>query len=161
MAHPTMLEALGRSRPGGIQKAGRYALVLGFSAMLSLLLLAGLYSLSVLSRVEALTAQSDQRFLETDRTLDRLRISFFSTGTALRDYLLDPDPVSSEASLAELKKLRAGLTGILENYGSLVPAEDRPAFEELGHNLQEYWQLIDPVLPEWPQLEQAVLHFVR
>jgi len=54
--------------------------------------------------------------------------------------------VSSEASLAELKKHRAGLTGILENYGSLVPAEDRPAFEELGHNLQEYWQLIDPVL---------------
>jgi signal transduction histidine kinase len=73
-------------------------------------------------------------------------MSFLSTGTHLRDYLLDPDPAGSEASLRELKALRAELNGILSDYEKVISSEDRPTYERFQRNLERYWQVIDPVL---------------
>ncbi|MBI4908770.1 MAG: sensor histidine kinase [Acidobacteria bacterium] len=135
------------------RKATRVALICGFGAMLSLLIFASVHLIRGLNHLQVATIESDRQFLENDRLLDRLRLTFFSMGTNLRDYLLDPNPTTAEQSLATLLRQSAEMKTTIRDYRAVMPREDRPALLQFEETHEKYWKVVMPVL-EWDHVRR-------
>src|SRR5665213_1034576 len=97
--------------------SSRLALLIGFGGLLLIMALAGIDALRVFQRFRQSDEQIRGRYLSQNHVLNEIRSDVYLSGTYVRDYLLEPDPVRAEAYRTSLEDLRKQMESALELYG--------------------------------------------
>lgn len=130
----------------GLRKT-RSALLLGFGVLLALLVLSGLNAVHVLSQLEANNETILRDFLNEQQRLDKVRSGIYLSGTYVRDYLLEPDPVKAEQSRLALENERMQVESMLGGVRTpSAPAANDDMYSALQREVGEYWNTLAPVL---------------
>ena len=133
------------------QSRTRLVLLAGFGGLLALMAVGGFDAIQVLRQIQTRNVQIRQAFLSRNRALEHIRSSLYLSGTAVRDYLLDPEPSDAAKELGRLRRLESEMTSAMDVYGrSLSPTEVEPV-SALRTGLAAYWTVLDPVLRWSPQ----------
>jgi hypothetical protein len=67
------------------------------------------------------------------------------SGTYVRDYLLEPEPLKAAAHLKDLDRARQEMDTALSRYAGMVSAPAAAPFLALNRALLDYWQVLNPV----------------
>ena len=99
------------------RKSGsRWALVIGFGALLVLMAFMGIDSLRSLRAFEGSNNQIREEFLYRENTLDQIRAGFYQAANILSDYFLaESDPQAQDVFRAELRSIEAQTAGALQS----------------------------------------------
>jgi len=127
----------------------RLILLLGFGGLLALIVLSSVDALLALRRIEATDNSIRREFVSRNRALNEIRTSLYLTGTASRDYLLDPDAATADVHRDALRVVRAQLTAQVAAYP--VPSGDLTA--ALTSEIARFWDALEPVL-DWSAEER-------
>jgi signal transduction histidine kinase len=87
-----------------------------------------------------------EEFLERSRRIDEIRSAVYLSGTLVRDYLLEPDPLAAERQLVSLRAVRKRMDAELRDYSNLLSANEAQPVASLRNELDAYWRSLDPVL---------------
>ena len=91
---------------GPVKFGSKLALLAGFGGVLLLMAVAGLDSVRVLHRIEDDHRKITQSFLAKRHALEGLQSSLWSSGSLVRDYLLQADPAVAVSDLTLLRELQ-------------------------------------------------------
>src|SRR5258706_4982269 len=147
MSHPT-LEQEGAPSARRFLSPRMNALWLGFTGLLVLMAALAIDSGRLLRNVAATSATLRRQSRERAGLLDQLRTDIFHSGTAVRDYLLEPDDVHAQSHRAELEGVRARIDQTLAAYAGKAPESEKAAFQELRDHIESYWKSLAPSL-QW------------
>lgn len=128
------------------QKARIWTLWVGFAGLLALMCGMAIDSGLSLRGVAQTSASLRKASRERDELLDQLRNDIHHSGTVLRDYLLEDDPIRGAHQKDELEQIHLRLTRTLFSYGQNAPASERQAFAELASHIKTYWEILRPAL---------------
>lgn len=134
-------------------RSSRFALMVGFGGLLSIMALAGIDALRVLQEFRRGDDQIRSRFLSQDHVLNDIRSDVYVSGTYVRDYLLDPDLQRAEAYRASLDKVHRHMESALSSYGRQVPPAELQHYAALRAELTDYWKILAPI-SHWDQAER-------
>jgi signal transduction histidine kinase len=134
-------------------RSSRFALLVGFGGLLSIMALAGIDALRVLQEFRHSDDQIRRRFLAQDHVLNDIRSDVYVSGTYVRDYLLDPDPQRAETYRASLENVHRHMESALASYGSQVAAPEMQHYAALRTELTGYWKILAPI-SQWDQAER-------
>jgi signal transduction histidine kinase len=123
----------------------RMALALGFGVLLTLLVLSGINAVHGISHLQSNNEDILAEFLGRATRLDELRATIYLSGTYVRDYLLEPDPVAAEQSRLALADTRRQIQSMISLTTSKPDSADRTMYDALRHETAEYWRTLDPV----------------
>ena len=136
----------------------RAVLLAGFGGLLLLMAFAGFDAVSILRQIQARNETIRDMFLVRTNALEQIRSDLYLSGTYVRDYLLEPDPAAADRHRASLEQTRVRMTKAIAVYQQLLPAPEAPAFSNLRHDLDQYWNALDPIL-RWTPLQRAQLGY--
>lgn len=128
------------------QRARIWTLWVGFGGLLVLMCAVALDSGLSLRRVTETSASLRKAARQRDELLDLLRGDIHHSGTVVRDYLLEKNPIYAAHQKEELERIHGHIMQSLVDYGQNVPAEERKAFAELTSQINVYWELLTPAL---------------
>lgn len=123
----------------------RAALIIGFGGLLVTMALAGGDALRVLRQVRQEDNQIRRQFLFRNHVLNDVRSELYLSGTYVRDYLLEPEPVRADAFRASLADVRKQMDSALEAYGRQLDAGERTQYFALTTELSRYWETLGPI----------------
>ena len=130
----------------GNGKQTRRLLLLGFGCLLVLLASSGLYTLSVIGRIQAEDRRIHDRYISGERTLDQLRSDIYVSGTYVRDFLIDPDPSHAASHRAEFEAARRRVQSALPVYRRFLEGEEKVSFDHFTAELAGYFDSLQPAL---------------
>lgn len=133
--------------------SSRVVLIAGFGGLLALMASAGFDAVRALHAIRAGNEEIRRDFLARDQALDAIRTDLYLSGTDLRDYLLEPNPLKAEAHLEELMRLRQDMQAALGGYRRILSPEDAAPFRALEDSLAAYWKTIEPVF-RWDRAQR-------
>lgn len=133
-----------RLGPRGAQT--RTLLLVGFGGLLVLLAFTGLNALSVVHKIEVRNDQIRRDYFNRDRILEQLKSDIYQSGTYVRDFLLDPDPVHAEIHKQEFDAARSRIEAMLAEYDGMLRPEERGPFSRFTAELKEYFDSLQPAL---------------
>jgi len=130
------------------RKSGsRWALVIGFGALLVLMAFMGIDSLRSLRAFEGSNNQIREEFLYRENTLDQIRAGFYQSANILSDYFLaESDPQARDVFRAELRSIEAQTAGALQSCIQSLPGGKKEPFERLAVEMEAYWSTLDSAL---------------
>jgi hypothetical protein len=99
-----------------------------------------------LHRVTEFSSNLRRAARQRDELLDLLRSDIHHSGTIVRDYLLEKNPIDAEHQKEELERLDSPLIQSLVDHGQNIPTEKQKAFAELTSQINVYWELLTPAL---------------
>src|SRR5438132_12685412 len=79
-----------------VKPVTQVVLVVGFGALLAMMALAGIDSISVLVQIQARNFEIRQNYLARNRALDQIRAGLYISGASAQDYLLEHDAQAAE-----------------------------------------------------------------
>ena len=123
----------------------RFALGAGFGGLLAIMALAGIYGIRVLQKIRRNDNQIRSRFLLKNHTLNDIRSQLHLSGSYVRDYLLEPEPVRAETYRAGLEEVRRQMGSALESFGRQLEPDQTKYYAELSTELSNYWQVLGPI----------------
>jgi hypothetical protein len=129
------------------------------SGLLVTIVLAGGDAFRVLLQVRREDTQIRNQFLSRNHILSDVRSELYLSGTYVRDYLLDPEPVRAETFRANLEEVHQQMDSALEAYGRQLDAEERTQYSALTAELSDYWRMLAPVL-HWSAAERRARGYV-
>ncbi|HXJ38874.1 MAG TPA: histidine kinase [Bryobacteraceae bacterium] len=132
--------------PDGSKFSGRLVLIVGFGSLLAIMALSGIDALRVLRQFRQRDDQIRRQFLFRNRILNNIRSEVYLSGTLVRDYLLDPDPIRATAFGASLAGVRTQMDTDLGAYARQLGPADEQQFDALHADLNQYWTVLEPVL---------------
>jgi len=136
-----------------IKSGTQIVLIVGFSALLGMMALAGIDSINVLMQIHARNVEIRRNFLTRNRPLEQIRAGLYISGASAQDYLLERDPQAAEACRATLQSRRREVEAALATYAaSLAPAQ-KPSFQALEHEIRSYWLALEPIF-HWDAREK-------
>ncbi len=140
----------------------RLVLLAGFGGPLGLMAVGGFDAIQVLQLIQSRNVQIRQVYLTRNRALDHIRSSLYLSGTAVRDYLLDPELPGSADELERLHALRGEMASAMDAYGKSLSASEAQPVQALQTGLAAYWNVLEPVL-RWSPEQRRVrgYEFVR
>ncbi len=133
----------------------KLVLLAGFGGMLGLMALAGLDSIRAVHEIETENVQIAREYLSRHRSLEQIRSSLYLSGTFVRDYLTESKVEAAQASLADLRSLRAEMDATLQRYADSAPPEERSLVSRLVAEVAAYWNNLTPVF-QWTPKERRV-----
>ena len=150
----------GSSEPHGDARLlnTRAVLVLGFSLLLSLLLLSGLNAIHALSTLQTSNETTLREFLAKEGQLNEIRAALYLSGTYVRDYLLESDAAKAEQSRGALADARSRIESLLAESGAPAGGAEREMFGALQREIRDYWLTLEPVL-SWSMEQRRRLGF--
>src|ERR1700686_643955 len=102
----------------------RFALMVGFGGLLSIMAFAGIDPLRGLQQFRRSDDEIRHRYLSQNHVLNDIRSDVYVSGTYVRDYLLEPETERAEAYRASLGEVRKHMDAALDAYERQVaPAE--------------------------------------
>ena len=128
-------------------------LIVGFSALLAMMALAGIDSIHVLMQIHARNIEIRENFATRNRSLDQIRFGLYVSGGSAQDYLLERDPAVAETYRATLQARRADVDKALAGYTSGLEPAQMASFHALEAEIQSYWQALEPVF-HWDAQEK-------
>ena len=126
--------------------SSRAVLWVGFGSLIVLMVLIATSASRALGRIEESNAQIREGFLQRDELLNRLRSELYRSSIDVRDYLLHADPKLAELRRAEILRTQKEMDTAIEQYRKDRPPEEAVAVDQLRHDLNEYFSLLEPVL---------------
>src|SRR5450432_2966483 len=126
----------------------RHVLVAGFGGLLLLMAFAGLDGVRSLGEIQRANDSIREDFLLRTRLLERIRGDVYVSGTYVRDYLLEPESGKAEGHRYSLRETRKDMDAALQQYRTLLTAQEAGPFQVLTQQLDAYWRVLEPVF-EW------------
>ena len=137
----------------------RRLLLIGFGGLLALLAFAGLNGISVVNKIQERNERIRVDYVSRDRVLDQLRSDIYLSGTYVRDLLLERDPALADLHRKELDKARARVDANRAAYARILLTEERIPFQQFEHELNRYFDSLDPALHWNPEQRQQLGYF--
>ncbi|MBV9504593.1 MAG: MCP four helix bundle domain-containing protein [Acidobacteriia bacterium] len=125
----------------------------GFGGLLLLMALAGIDGIQTLRQIEASSDEVREEFLQRTRVLERIRGDLYVSGTYVRDYLLEPESGKAEGHRYSLLETRRDMDQALNQYRTLLNAQESTPFQVLMRELTSYWRVLEPVF-QWTTAER-------
>jgi signal transduction histidine kinase len=126
----------------------RTALSLGFGVLLILLALSGVNAVQALVKLQSNNEATVNEFLGRAQKLEEIRSTVYLSGTYVRDYLLEPDPVRAEQSRLALLHSRQQIQSMLSGDYALPRLPDPALSASLRVQIEDYWRALEPVV-DW------------
>ena len=124
----------------------RTALALGFGVLLALLALSGVNAVQALFKLQSNNEATVKDFLGRAQKLEEIRSAVYLSGTYVRDYLLEPDPVRAEQSRLALLHSRQQIQLMLSGDYALSLLPDPALSASLRAQIEDYWRALEPVV---------------
>lgn len=140
-------------RQGSSHRQTRFLLFAGFGGLLLLLGFFGLSAISFLSQIKVREEKIRQDYVSRDGVLQKLRSSIYTSGTHVRDFLLDSSDARAAEDRRQFLETRLQIESEIAEYQALVPSTEREPFRELSQSLAAYLKAITPVL-DWTASER-------
>src|SRR6516162_2347151 len=135
----------------------RVALISGFLALLVLMGILAFDAIGSLRDLEASNFQVRQDYLTRERTLRKIRVSIYESGTILREYTLsDSSHKTRNSYLAQLHDMRGHADAAMESCLRQAPPNLQVSVQKLARELEGYWRAIDHILSEGLQKNNQV-----
>jgi signal transduction histidine kinase len=131
---------------GGMRQRPAVVLIAGFGGLLLIMAAAEAGALLLLNTLRHNDTALQARFLQRNRTLERIRSNIYQSGTFVRDSLLAPGQSGARAQLATLDGLRLDSEKALNNYASALEPEETAPFQDLRSQIEAYWKVLDRTL---------------
>ncbi len=126
----------------------RIALFVGFGGLLFLLAVLGLSAISFLSQIRSREDKIRQDYVNRDRVLQGLRSDIYTSGTYIRDFLLDTNDAFATAHRDQFLETQRQLLSEAAEYRRLDTAGDAAPVDQLAGELTAYIRALAPVL-QW------------
>jgi len=117
--------------------------VAGFGGLLLIMALAESAALLFLNSLRHNETALQARFLQRNRTLERIRSNIYLSGTFVRDSLLAPEQSGAKLQLNALQNLRRDTGAALASYASAIEPEEATPFQTLRSQIEDYWKVLD------------------
>ena len=140
-------------RQGSSHRQTRFLLFAGFGGLLLLLGFFGLSAISFLSQIKVREEKIRQDYVSRDGVLQELRSAIYTSGTHVRDFLLDSSDARASEDREQFLETRLQIENEIAEYQALVPSTEREPFRELSQSLAAYLNAITPVL-DWTASER-------
>jgi len=134
------------SRRGSSNRQTRIALFAGFGGLLVLLAVFGLSAISFLSQIRAQEEKIRQDYVNRDRVLQKLRSDIYTSGTYVRDFLLDTNDVFAVGHRDQFLETQRKLQNEAADYRRLIGAGDRGPVEAFAAELAAYMKALATVM---------------
>jgi signal transduction histidine kinase len=136
-----------------VKLATEVVLVVGFGALLAMMALAGVDSISVLVQIHARNLEIRRNYLTRNRALEQIRAGLYISGTSAQDYLLEQDAQAAENYRGTLQASRKDVAKALSNYAHAVGSGQKSSLRALEAEIQSYWQALEPIF-HWDAREK-------
>jgi signal transduction histidine kinase len=133
-------------RQGSSHRQTRLVFFLGFGGLLLLLGVLGFSAMSFLSQIRVREEKIRQDYVTRDRVLQALRAQIYTSGTYMRDFLLDTDDALATEHREEFLDAEHQIQDGIAQYRKLVPEGDQAPFRQFSEELTSYMSAISPVL---------------
>ncbi len=124
----------------------RFVFLFGFGGLLLLLGLLGVSAISFLSQIKVREEKVRQDYVGRDRVLQALRAEIYTSGTHIRDFLLDTDEALATEHREQFLETQHRIEDGIASYRKLVRAGDEEPFRQFSGELTSYMSAIAPVL---------------
>ena len=134
------------ARRGSSNRQTRIALFAGFGGLLVLLAVLGISAISFLSQIRTQEEKIRQDYVNRDRVLQHLRSDIYTSGTYVRDFLLDTNDAFAAGHRDQFLETQRMLQNEAADYRRLIGAGDRGPVEEFTAELAAYMEALAPVM---------------
>jgi len=142
-------QAAGSSAYPGKGLGPRAALILGFSALLVLMVVLAVDSVRALHELETSTTQVRRDYLNRERALREIRGGIYDSGNLLREFAdTEQSAETRNAYLAQLDDAKKRSTAAMRDCVRQSPQSLRGPLEKLSSQLDDYWRAADETLNE-------------
>ena len=131
-------------------------LILGFGTLVALVAVIGISAYHRADRIESEIAAIHESYRQSAFVLSQTKEDTYLSGIMIRDYLLDPSPKVAPQYKADLFAIRTSLGNHIELLNRLISPREGRVLERLKHELDVYWESLDPVF-EWTPKQKAAL----
>src|SRR5579863_9784037 len=134
------------SRHGSSNRQTRVALFAGFGGLLVLLGIIGISAISFLSQIKAREEIIRRDYVNRDRLLQNLRSDIYTSGTYVRDFLLDTNDAFAAGHREQFLETQRQLQNEAAEYRRLIGAGDLGPVEQFTAELAAYMEALAPVM---------------
>ena len=145
-----------RARP--LVAGSRLVLILGFGGLLLLLTSAGIDGIRALHQIQTANDAIREDFLLRTRLLERIRGDVYTSGTYVRDYLLEPESERADSYRSSLQQVRHQMEAALQSYAGQLHPQEAQHYADLKKQLAQYWDILDPIF-KWNATERRTLGY--
>jgi signal transduction histidine kinase len=131
-------------------------LLLGFGTLLALIAVLGIGAYHRAERIEFEISAVHERYRQSAIGLAQTKEDTYRSAIVIRDYILDPSPDVVLQYEQALNAIRNSLNGHIVSLNQLTSSEEKRVVERLSHELDIYWDLLNPVF-EWSPKQKAAL----
>lgn len=142
-------ETLMKLRTGAI-------LLTGFGALVGLIAALGFGAFHRADQIEEEIAAIHENYRISADVLSKTKEDLYKSGIVVRDYLLDPSTQSAPEYKTNLLAIRSSLPGRLLSLEPRISRDEGRGLERLRHELDVYWDSLDPVFEWTPQQKSAL-----
>ena len=129
-------------------RQARIALFTGFGGLLILLGFLGLSAISFLSQINGREETIRREYVERDRVLQRLRSDIYTSGTYVRDFLLDTNDAFAVGHRDQFLDTQRQMQKDVDEYRRLAGNSEEVAVSQLADELTGYRTALAPVI-QW------------
>jgi signal transduction histidine kinase len=115
----------------------------GLGFVLALLLALGVYAARSLSSVSRAGTLTTREYFQQSECLERVHLLLSSANSAIRDYLLDPDPLALARHREQAMVSRSQAMGAIDDYKVVAASERRLLTGQLDAQVADYWAVAD------------------
>ena len=131
-------------------------LLLGFGTLVALVAAFGFSAFHRADRIETEIAAIHESYRQSASVLSQTKEDTYLSGILVRDYLLEPSTKVAPQYKQDLLAIRSSLGRHLESLHRLIGSDEGKVLERLSHELDVYWNSLDPVF-EWTPKQKAAL----
>ncbi len=140
-------------REGLSHRQTRIIFFLGFGGLLFLMGFLGVSAISALSDIRTREDGIRAEYMARDRVLQALRAEIYTSGTHIRDFLLDTDEALAREHSEQFLETQREIEDGVAKYRGLVRSGEEKSFRQFSEELASYMHAITPVL-NWSLAER-------
>jgi len=134
------------ARHGSANRQTKIALFAGFGGLLVLMCVLGLSAISFLSQIKVREEKIRRDYVNRDQVLQNLRSDIYTSGTYVRDFLLDTNDAFAAGHREQFLKTQRKLQNEVAEYHRLIATGDSGPVEEFATELAVYMKALAPVM---------------
>ncbi len=130
-------------------------LFLAFGSLLLIITILGIGAYRRSDRIYRDVTSIQEAYQQRTVVLNDIQSDIYLSAILIRDYLLDPAVVTGAEHRRQLLETRQSLENRLKSLEQLSTLQDREALQQLGRELEGYWDVLDPVFDWTPERKAA------